>query len=344
MADSTPMTRPTVSVSLVTYNGMRWLPRCLETVMDQSLPPLEILVVDNASTDGSREWLEDRAKEDPRISVEASATNLGYASAHNRNLARCSGDHVLLLNQDVELAPGFLDASVAVLGDRPGVAAVQGRLLQLTQNGQQTNVIDTTGLIMARDRRVGCRGQGEPDGPAFARPGPVWGADGPAPVFRRAALLDARMPNGRGAWEVLDEDFYMWKEDVDLAWRLRRLGWEAWYEPSAVAWHARGTGGVVSQSWIVSARSYRAVTPLARVLSWRNQRLSQVKNDERSVVVRDLPWIVRRELVSLALTVVLDPYRLRAIPLTLRALPGAMRKRRWLQRRLRDRSGSPWVR
>jgi len=337
------MSGPSVSISLVTYNGMRWLPRCIDSVLGQSSGDLELRVLDNASSDGSLAWLRSRALEDPRMNVEASATNLGYAAGHNRALGACSGAFVLLLNQDVDLAPGFLRAAIDVLRERPTVAAVQGRLLRLGEGGERMHTIDTTGLVMARDRRVACRGQGELDGPGHATAGPVWGADGPAPVYRRSALLDARLPRRGGGWEILDEDFFMWKEDVDLAWRLRRLGWEAWYEPAALAWHARGTGGIVSPSWLTSARSYRAVAPRARVLSWRNQRLAQVKNDARSAFLRDLPWIVRREVVSLALTVVMDPCRLRAVPMTLRALPDAMRKRRVLQRRLAVRRESDGV-
>ena len=96
---------------------------------------------------------------------------------------------------------------------------------------------------MHRDRRVVARRQGEPEDERDLIAGPVWGVDGPAPVYRRAALLDVREPRTGGGMEVLDEDFFMYKEDVDLAWRLRKRGWRAWYEPDALAWHARGTGG-----------------------------------------------------------------------------------------------------
>jgi GT2 family glycosyltransferase len=131
---------------------------------------------------------------------------------------------------------------------------------------------------------------------------------------------------------VLDRDFFTFKEDVDLAWRLRRLGWVAWYEPDAVAWHARGTGDSGARGLLAVARANRAIPSAARSLSWRNQRLMQVKNEDPRDLVRDLPWIAARELLTLAYLVALDPRALLAIRDLVRALPSAMRKRRFLGR------------
>ena len=165
------------------------------------------------------------------------------------------------------------------------------------------------------------------------RPGLVWGADGPAPTFRRAALLAAREPRGAGGWEILDEDFFMYKEDIDLAWRLQRLGWKAWYEPRAVAWHARGAQGPRTMSIPDIIRAGRRIPRWILIISWRNHRLMQVKNESLPELLRDLPWLLRREFLSLAFMLVVDPPRLRGIPMLLQALPGAMRKRRYLRLR-----------
>jgi hypothetical protein len=182
------------------------------------------------------------------------------------------------------------------------------------------------------------RGQGEPDGPTHARPGPVFGADGPVPVYRRAALQDARLPRTGGGWEVLDEDFFLYKEDVDLAWRLQRLGWSAWYAPDALAWHARGAGGATGTSLGEIVRTNRSLAPRVRRLSWRNHRLTMIKNEPIGSFVRDLPWIVRREALSLGYIAIADPGTLRVVGDLARRLPGAMRKRRHLSRRARTGS------
>jgi GT2 family glycosyltransferase len=323
---------PRVTVSLVTFQGMRWLPGCLESLRRQTLADYELLVVDNASTDGTVERLRAASATDARIDVHESPVNLGFARAHNRNILRARGRYVCLLNQDVELDDTFLHETVAAFGAGVRIGAVQARLRRLGQDGSRTRILDGTGLEMHRDRRVVSRSQGEPDGPEHLRPGPVWGVDGPAPVYRREALLDARVPRRGGGWEVLDEDFFMYKEDVDLAWRLRRLGWRAWYAPRAVAWHARGAGGERAVTLLEIARTNRTIPRWVKALSWRNQRLMQVKNDRFSDFVRDLPWIARREVLSLGFMIVADPRRLRAVPALVAAFPGAVRKRAYLGR------------
>jgi GT2 family glycosyltransferase/glycosyltransferase involved in cell wall biosynthesis len=334
---------PRFTVSLVTYRGARWLPGALDSLAAQTFTDYELLVLDNDSDDGSVELVRAWAEGRERVTLEVAPRNLGFAGGHDRLLRSARGELVLLLNQDVELDPGFLAAAAEAFEAHPAVGSVQARLRRLRAPGERDARLDSTGLSMGRDRRVVSRSQGELDGPAHAYPGPVWGADGPAPVYRRAALLDARLPDGRGGREVLDASFFLYKEDVDLAWRLQRLGWQAWYEPRALAWHARGTGGSGATSLLDIARTNRTIAPGAKRLSWRNQRLMQVKNEDLAAYLRDLPWILRRELLSLAFISLADPGRLRVVPSLLQELPSAMRKRRSLQARIRrlDRPGRP---
>lgn len=328
-----PVTLPVrVSISLVAYNGQRWLHGCLASIRDQELDDYELLIIDNASTDGSVGMLREHAAIDARAQLVESAHNLGYAAGHNQNIFEARGEFVLLLNQDVELAPSFLRLAVAAFEGRPQVAAVQGRIRGLGADGQRRTTLDTTGLVMLRSRRVVSRAQGEQDGPDHSTAGHIWGVDGPAPVYRRRALIDAREPRTGGGWEVLDEDYFMYKEDVDLAWRLRLLGWGAWYAPDAVAWHARGAGSP-ARSLVEIARTNWSIPGWIKALSWRNHRLTQIKNEDVREYVRDLPWIFAREALSLSFIAFADPLRLRAAPRLVAALPGALRKRTHIQRR-----------
>jgi hypothetical protein len=272
------------------------------------------------------------------VRLDLSPTNLGYSAGHNRAIRAARGDLVVLLNQDVELDSGFLSAVVAAFDAHPEVGSVQPRLRQLAVPGKRLETLDTTALLMGRDRRAVSRAQGQLDGPEHARPGPVWGADGPAPAYRMAALRRARLPRGDGSWEVLDESFFLYKEDVDLAWRLRRLGWAAWYEPAALGWHGRGSGGTGATAMLDIARTNRGVSPQVRRLSWRNQRLMQIKNEDLAEYLRDTPWIARREVLSLLFILWNDPRDLRAIVDLARLAPTAMRKRRALQK-LIERQG-----
>lgn len=324
---------PRVTISLVTHQAERWLPGCLASVSAQTLGDYELLVLDNASSDRTSEILAVAAAADARIDVKSSNVNLGYAAGHNRLIERATGEFVVLLNQDVELADAFLAEALQAFEHRPAVAAVQARVLRLARPGKRLSVVDTTGLVMQPDRRFVARGHGQPDGVAFADAGPIFGADGPVPVYRVEALRDAREPAMHGGWEVLDEDFFMYKEDVDLAWRLQRLGWNAWYSPEAVAWHARTSIGPRTARLVDIARANRRVPSWIRAISWRNQRLMQLKNDDFGDYVRDLPWIARREILSWLFVVGVDPWRMRASIDLVRLLPVTLSKRRYLARR-----------
>jgi GT2 family glycosyltransferase len=331
-----PSGEPLVTVSIVTHNGLRWLRGLFDSLSAQQRVRLEVLIFDNASTDGSVERLRDEARRDARVKVTESADNLGYAAAHNRNLERATGDVVVLSNQDVEFDGHCLERIADAFAGRPELGSVQARVRQLGQQGERQARLDTTGLVMGRDRRVVSRAQGEVDGPQCAEPGLLWGVDGPLAAYRRTALLGARLPRRGGGWEVLDEDFFMYKEDVDLAWRLRRLGWQAWYAPAALAWHARSASGPSGSDWRSIVRRHRATPAWIRSLSWRNQRLMQIKNEETGKFVRDLPWIAWRELRDTGYMAIFDPARLAAVPGFLRRIPSALRKRRYLCRRVLD--------
>jgi GT2 family glycosyltransferase len=326
------MSQPRLTISLVTYNGRRWLPGCLESIRRQELSDYELLILDNGSQDGSIELLRNLASSDARVQLTESRDNLGFAVAHNRLIANARGEYVAIVNQDLELDPEFLREAVAAFAGRPRVGAVQGRIGRLSWTDREvhrTGELDTTGLEMHRDRRVVSRRQGEQLSARDSIPGPVWGVDGPAPVMRRSALMDARVPRTDGGFEFFDEDFFMYKEDVDLAWRLRLLGWTAWYQPSAIAWHARTAGGGPDRGWSDVVRSNRAIPAWIKAISWRNQRAMQIKNDAFLDALRDLPWIARREIGSLVVMLATDRARL-AMAGELRRSLGVWRKKRAL--------------
>jgi GT2 family glycosyltransferase len=323
-----------VTVSLVTFNGMRWLPGCLSSLESQTLRDFELRVIDNASTDGSFEWLRAQAGRFPAVPMKviASDTNLGFAAAQNRNIEAAPTEFVCLLNQDVVLHERFLERAVAAFDRGDRIAAVQGKLLRLNPDGSRSDIVDSTGLEMFPSRRVVSRGQGKPDTHRWSVPGPVWGADGPAPVYLWAALMDVREPRTGGGLEVLDEDFFMYKEDVDLAWRLRRAGWGSWYEPTAVAWHARTAAAGDASSLVSVAKSNWQIEPWIKARSWRNQRLMQIKNESGRDLVRDIVPIAAREMSSFAFAAVFDRKRL--------DLPGLVRSARKAVRKRQQRGSS----
>ncbi len=324
---------PPVTVTLLAFHTGESSPAAIRSVLAQDYPgPIEVLVREQGDDDAEHAALEAVAAEDRRVSVER-GPNLGFCAGHNRLIGRARGDLVLLLNADAHLEPGFLKAATPAFDD-PAVGALQGLVLLAGAAGQ---IVDTTGLAPARNRRIVARDHGQPW--TAQRPAEeVWGADGAVALYRRIALEDAAGLDG----EVLPEGFFAYKEDVELAWRLRRLGWATRFEPAAVAWHERGSkepdGGSVGEH--LAARRARA--PMADVHGFANLRLTQIRHEQPTDLRRDLlPW-ARREVGAWALAAA-TPDRLAASVARLAAGSGdAWRARRALTPRIRVRDDARW--
>ncbi len=256
-----------VSVSLVTYRSRAGLDDCLQALRAQGPVVGEILVVDNASDDGTVAHLRRRY---PDVELRALARNVGYAAAHNRNFARARGRWFLVLNPDVVLRPGFLSRLASALERDPGLAAAGGRLLAPGRPRR----LDSAGIAcsLARGRYLD-RGRGAaPE--RHPREEDVFGACGAAALYRSAALRRISVP-GEAPFA---ERFFMYYEDVDLAWRLRRAGWRTRYVPDAEAEHQRGGSGA-SPAFV----EYHLV---------RNRLWLSLRNARRREFVAQLPGLV----------------------------------------------------
>jgi GT2 family glycosyltransferase len=215
--------RPLVSAIVVNWNGVDCLDACLASLLTQTWPLLEIIVVDNGSTDGSRELL--RSRYGSRITLIESPVNVGFAGGNNLGIRAAKGAHVVLLNNDAVAAPGWVEALVqaAEADSRIGMCAC--KILVLGGNG----VIDSAGLLMSADGIGRGRGRLEPDGEAYSEPEDALVPSGCAALYRRAMLDEVGL---------FDEDFFAYCEDSDLGLRGRLAGWRCRYVPTAVVHHA----------------------------------------------------------------------------------------------------------
>ncbi|HPC84661.1 MAG TPA: glycosyltransferase family 2 protein [Thermoanaerobaculaceae bacterium] len=222
-----------VDVVIVVHNHAATLGATLEGLAVQSLRPARTVVVDNASTDGSRAVLASSGG----LEVVLWNENRGFAAATNEGFRRGDSPWVLSLNPDCRLSPGFLATLVAAAERHPRVGSACGLLLRAEGPGlEPTSVVDSAGLLASASGRHRDRGAGRPLHALLERPAWVFGATGACVLLRRAALEDVAYPGG----EVLDEGFFAYREDADLAWRLQRRGWRCLYWPAARAFHARG--------------------------------------------------------------------------------------------------------
>jgi len=227
-------TPPAVAVCIVTHDSAADLPDCLAAVAALEHRPLELVVVDCASRDGSLELARAAAPPGLPLTAVALPENRGFAGGMNEALAHTAAPFVLSLNADARPRPDYLTRLLARM-EQPGrrVGAATGRLVRPPgEDGRRR--LDACGMRLTLTWRHLDRGSGEPDRGQLARPERVFGATGAASLFRRAALDDAAIGG-----EVFDPRFHSFREDAELCFRLRERGWEVVYEPQAIAEHRR---------------------------------------------------------------------------------------------------------
>ncbi|HJQ39616.1 MAG TPA: glycosyltransferase family 2 protein [Thermoanaerobaculia bacterium] len=299
-----------VSIVVVTWNSARHLPRCLEGIRAQTHRDLEVIAVDNASSDDSASFFERVLRND---------TNRGFSAAVNQALEIVRGEFVLLVNPDCFLAPDYIENLLPVFEDER-VGSATGLLYRDDGHG-----VDSAGMRMTRT------GRHLDITVAPATRTEVFGVSGAAAMHRLAFLRDAAIDG-----EILDEDFFAYREDADLAWRGRLFGWRAVCEPRAVAQHVRR----------VTPEARRALPPDVNLHSVKNRFLLRLKNEGAYLALRNAPFELARDLVVLLAALTIERTSLPAFAWLWRNRARILAKRRILQRRrtVSDRELARWFR
>jgi GT2 family glycosyltransferase len=259
-----------VSINLVSWNGAKYIDNCLRSVLNQTYKDYSILIIDNGSSDETVSIIKESY---PHLKIIQHKDNLGFAKAHNQAIHWTKSEYVLMLNQDVVLDPAYLEKTVEFLDKNTSVGAVAGKILRL-QDEQKTNYIDTAGLRIYKSYRVMDMGAGEMDEGQYDVIEEVFGVSGALPVYRRVALEEVMYKQ-----EYLDEDFFSYKEDVDLAHRLLTYGWQAYRVPMAIAYHDRTVSSPLeNMSTFKLIKNRRGKSDFAKFFSYRNHLYFLRKN------------------------------------------------------------------
>lgn len=218
---------PHISVIIPNWNGAHHLPACLDSLRRQAYHDFEVLVVDNASVDGSMEIL----AQYPEFRVLAQTRNLGFTGACNAGLAAAQGTIRVLLNNDTETHPHWLTAVAAAFADHPEVGLVASKMLLFDRR----DILHTAGDYVTPDGLAHNRGIWCKDAGQYNRPTYLFSACGGSAAYR-ASMLDEI--------GLLDDDFFFSFEDVDLAWRAQLAGWRCLFAPEAIVYHKlKASGG-----------------------------------------------------------------------------------------------------
>jgi GT2 family glycosyltransferase len=299
-----------VSVNIVTFNSATDIGACLTSLQSQTFKDFEIRVLDNASVDATAEIVRSL-----NVEIITSSVNTGFSKGHNTLIRNSRSEYVLVLNPDAVLKPDFIGEMVAALEARPDAGSASGKLLRMDKT-----TIDSTGIVMFRNQRHLDRGAGDPDVGQFDRSEDIFGPSGAAAMYRRVAL-ESCVVNG----EFFDEDFFAYREDADLAWRLQLFGWTSIYVPSAIAQHRR----------VVTPERRAQLSALINYHSVKNRFLLRINNMSNAMYRRNFWQVTLRDCLVVGYVFVREWSSIPALTYVIRHFPRLWKKRRLIQSRVR---------
>jgi GT2 family glycosyltransferase len=255
---------PLVSVIVVNWNGRQFLDDCFKSLEKQTWPNVEFILVDNGSTDGSRESLRDWAEQRPNAQSILLPDNTGFCRGNNIGFAQAKGQWIALLNSDAVAEPQWLAELMRYADESRRIGMLASKILLQNPSG----VIDKVGHLIYWDGQNRGRGTMEADVGQYDRPEEILWPDACAAMYHRSVFEEL------GGF---DETFFAFGDDADLGCRARLLGWKAWYVPTAVVHHRRSA-------------SFGIYSTLKIRLVERNRVLLAVKNFSPWLLVQSPFW------------------------------------------------------
>jgi len=257
--------QPLVSVAILNYNGRDFVDRCLNSVINTDYPSFEVVFVDNASTDGSLEFIREKFGRGLRLKIIANDRNYGFAEGNNIGFRNAKGNYIVFLNMDTEVEPNWLTELVKVMESDQTIGAAQSKLLLMRARRK----IDTCGHMLTPFGFTFERGSGEDDNGQYDYVAEIFGSKGASMIVKRSVLNEVG---------IFDPDYFTLVEETDLCWRIWLRGYRVVFVPKSIVYHA------VARARL-SARGWRGV----ELFYWhRNQLVTLLKNMELKNLVKVL--------------------------------------------------------
>lgn len=273
-----------ISFVVVTAGRKDYLWALLDSIKDQDCSAQEILVVSNSPDQNFNLEIVNRY---PDIKVYLNSRNLFYCQALNTGIKASKGDFILCLNDDVVLEKGFIREAIKGFLADSKVGMVSGKILR-----GDKKTIDSTGLFLTPWRTAKERGYGDPDRGCFQKEEYIFGVNGAVALYRREMLERIKIDS-----EYFDQDFHIFYEDLDIAWRAQNFGWRGYYIPAAIAYHVRG--GTVRRNNGINKKYARHYLSDELYLDLvKNRYLAIIKNEKLLSLLLHVPFIIAYDICA----------------------------------------------
>lgn len=244
-----------VTVVIPNYNGRHFMERCLESLREQSCQDYQILVVDNASVDGSVEYMKEHY---PEINIIALDKNYGFSKAVNTGIQNCHTPYVILLNNDTAVDKYYIEEMLKAVSVSPRIFSVSSKMIQMYHPG----LIDSAGDLYTLIGWGICRGTGRPVS-NYMKPDEIFSACAGAAIYRRSVFKKIGL---------FDEHHFAYMEDIDIGYRAKIYGYKNIYCPTALVYHVgSGTSGSKYNSFKVRLSSRNNI-----YLDYKNMPVGQL--------------------------------------------------------------------
>lgn len=289
-----------LTIQIVGWNHRKDLSFAVEGLRDVPKDLVDIRYIDNASGDGSADFFE---QELPFADVIRLDRNIGFVGAHNIGLAACSTEFVLIHDPDLRINWSGVRTMLDQFESRDDLGAAQGLLLR-DEKKEGRNVIDSAGIELSMALNGIERGAGEVNDGQYNTEAQIIGPTGACALYRMSALRQV----AHSDTEFFDADFFAYKDDVDLGWRLTRAGWVVSYLPIEVGTHRRTLGKRGLFGWGLNpVVIYRRLSNPRTAYSLRNYFWTIIKNVTLKQALIHEIFVDARLLVFLVLSVFYPP-------------------------------------
>lgn len=329
-----------VTIGILSYNDKKYLEQGLPSLLAQDYSDIEILICDNNQDPDFKikNWIE---SEFPTIRVLNAGGNVGFGRGHNHLISNAKGEYYLCFNSDMVASKDYVSKLLEPFKKDPKIAVTTGKILKWSNFPDspfslKENYIDTVGLLPYKSHSFNERGYGQKDIGQFDAQTDIWGCSGASPMFK----IDLLKKIAHQENEFFDSLFFMYKEDIDLMYRLNWAGFKIAYQPKAVAWHdrtAEDPGGIINN---IKKRKKRAA--YIKENSFLNHLILTYKNwswdYSLEVKIKTLLFILKYNIYLLFF----DPKVLKVYTKFKKYLPEIQKKRQSMPRAITAKSMENW--